>query len=132
MLLFAFIVLALGLTIGWVWKRDGLLGYLSAGGWLILGIYCYTQSAAIWPIGDIYAALFLISMGATLVFGIWPTYDRAIANRKPLSDEDSEWENEDMSAFGEKYESRVKPLTREQQARRRIEREARTGIVRAR
>lgn len=61
MTLLAFIILAGGLTVATFALKSGrkILCWASAGAWLLLGVYSYTQYAVVW---DIYYALFMLSM----------------------------------------------------------------------
>lgn len=124
-------ILTLGLSLAYTWKRQGFFAYAASVFWLFLGIIAYQTSASPSPLEmtDIYMGLFWVCVGMVITFALLP----AMTREKVVKEEgDEQWEGEDLSAFGEGYESKVKVLTPEQQARRRIAREARTGIVRAR
>lgn len=66
LILLAFVILALGLTIGAFVLTTGraILSFAGAGAWLLLGIYSYTKSTAVW---DIYYSLFWLSAGMVIV-----------------------------------------------------------------
>lgn len=66
MTLLAFIILTGGLTIATFALQSGrrILCWVSAGSWLLLGIYSYTKYVTVW---DIYYALFMLSMIMVLV-----------------------------------------------------------------
>lgn len=73
MKLIALIVLALGLMIvGYAWKRQALV-FGAVGGWMVLGVYSYTLSTAVW---DIYFTLFFFCMGLVIVSALEAMYLR--------------------------------------------------------
>jgi hypothetical protein len=65
LILGVFATLALGLTIAALALKSGrsILGFAGAGAWLLLGVYAYTNSTALW---DIYYALFWLSIGMVI------------------------------------------------------------------
>jgi hypothetical protein len=71
--LIALILLALGLMIvGYVFKRQAF-AFGAVGGWLLIGVYSYTRSVAVW---DIYFTLFFFCMGLVIVSALEAMYLR--------------------------------------------------------
>lgn len=129
MMFLVFAIIPLALLGFWVVRRNGFLAYAASGAFVLLALMSMQQSSAPNPgtITDVYMGLFWIGIGMTVTCALLPTLTREKVVKEDI---EGEWENEDMSAFGEGYESKVKVLTPEQRYRRRIAREARTGIVR--
>ena len=107
-------VLALGMTLGFVWKRNGFFSYGAAGAWLLMGLLAFQESASPNPgqITDVYMGLFWLSVGFTITCGLLPLLMR---EKPELAEEaEGEWEGEDLSAFGfggEKKQPEVRPRT---------------------
>jgi len=131
MMFLVFAIIPLALLGFWVAKRDGFLAYAASGTFLLLAFMAMQQSSSPSPaeITDVYMGLFWIGMGMTITCALLPTLTREKVEKEEVEEE---WEGEDMSSFGGRVESKVKPLTPREQYLRRINREARTGIVRTR
>jgi hypothetical protein len=111
-LFLSMVSLVLGLSLAWVWKRQGLFAYAAAGFWLFLGLMAYQTSTSPSPLEmtDIYMGLFWVCMGMVITFVLLPTLMR----EKPVSSDIAvdEWEGEDMSSFGiseKKQETKFQP-----------------------
>lgn len=127
----ALILLALGLTISTFALKSGrtILAFASAGAWVILGVYSYTQSTATW---DIYYALFWLSMGMVLVCVLVPAVLREKKEEDISADDIDEYGDKDLMADMEtnrKDKERFDKLSgsRKQRPRKRLSRFARTG-----
>ena len=113
MLFLVVAVLTLGLSLGYSWKRQGFFAYAASAFWLFLGLIGYQTSTSPSPLEmtDIYMGLFWVCMGMGVTFVLLPTLMR----EKPVSSDIvvGEWEDEDMSSFGEKagekQEARFQP-----------------------
>jgi len=59
---------AIGLTLGWVWKREGFLAWGAAAVWLLLGFTAMAESTSPSPaqISDVYMGLFWLCIGFTI------------------------------------------------------------------
>lgn len=81
-----FLILALVPTIGMFALKSGrkILGFIAAGGWLLLGIYSYTQSAEAW---DIDYGLFWLSMAAVLACALVPSLLKEQKEEEPEPDD---------------------------------------------
>jgi len=104
-------IMALGLSLGYTWKRQGFFAYAATAFWLFLGLLAYQTSTSPSPLEftDIYMGLFWVCMGMTITFVLLPTLTR----EKPTPSEiTEEWEGEDMSSFGERKETKFQPKKR--------------------
>jgi len=125
----ALIFLAVSLTIATFALRSGrmILSFASAGAWMVLGVYSYTQSAIVW---DIYYALFWLSMGMVVCCVLIP----AILKEKKEDDislgETDEFGDKDMldaMEADDKDRARFERLSGKRKPRRRLSRFAKTG-----
>jgi len=105
-----FLLLAVCLTIAAVSKRSGLLSYGAVGAWMLTAFQAYYASASASPgdITDAYMGLFWLSIAFVIACGVWPYASR---ERKAVMEEGErdEWEDEDMSSFGDKKEEKFQP-----------------------
>jgi len=137
--LLAFVILAVGLTIGGYALKNMALSYGAGGAWVVMAFYAMGQSAApnVTEITDIYMALFWIGMGMLLVCMLEPVIYRkakALAEEvAELSDEEAEAENfnkqrAEMTKMRGMYKSR-RVEHRERAERRKLSKFAKTGEV---
>ena len=119
-------ILTLGLSLGYSWKNQGFFAYAASAFWLFLGLLSYQTSTSTSPLGftDIYMGLFWVCMGMVVTFVLLPTLMR----EKPVSSDIvvGEWEDEDMSSFGEKAEARQETRFQPRKARSRF---GETGVM---
>ena len=137
--LLAFVILAVGLTIGGYALRNIALSYGAGGAWVVMAFYAMGQSDSPNPtqITDIYMALFWIGLGMLLVCMLEPVIYRkakALAEEvAELSDEEVEAGNfnrqrEEMEKMRGMYKSR-RAEHRERVERRKLSKFAKTGEV---
>lgn len=115
MLILAFMLVALGLTITMFVSRSMLLGFPSGIFWALTGGYAYTQSTIPW--GDMYYYLFFASMGM-VIFSMFAAYalrskdiGEPDADREKLIDESGNSEEEETGIFaGESDEDDEKEM----------------------
>ncbi len=109
MLFIVVAVLALGLSLGYSWKRQGFFAYVASAFWLFLGLLSYQTSTSTSPLEftDVYMGLFWVCMGMVITFVLLP----ALTREKPIPSDiaGDEWEGEDMSSFGNKKEEKFQP-----------------------
>ena len=89
MQLLAFVILAVGLTIGGYALKNMALSYGAGGAWVVLAFYSMSKSASpnVTEITDIYMALFWIGLGMVLVCMLEPVIYR---KAKALAEEVAE------------------------------------------
>lgn len=68
-ILFAFIILSLGLTIAAYVIRRHVLAFAACGAWMILAAYSYSNAVTTW---DVFYTLFFLSGGLALVSAFEP------------------------------------------------------------
>ena len=85
-LMVLFAMLGLGLTLGFFWKRSGVLAYGAAGVWALLGLQAFVTSSGSNPtdISDTYMGLFWLCIGFVVACSLLPT----VMREKPVKGED--------------------------------------------
>lgn len=103
-------VLALGLSLGYTWKRQGFFAYAATAFWLFLGLLSMQTSSGANPldISDVYMGLFWVCMGMVITFALLPTLSR---EKREVEDIKEDWEGEDLSTlgFGKEEGTKVQP-----------------------
>jgi len=111
MILAVFGILALGLFISTFAVPRGrvILAFASAGAWMLLGVYSYTKSVAVW---DIYYSLFWLSMGLVFVCVLIPVILREKKDDEPELefDEYAEYEDDNDPFLGKRKKRKRKAL----------------------
>lgn len=103
-MLLAFVVFVLGLMlIAFAFKRQGI-AFGAIGGWIILGVYAYTQQTGVW---DIYYGLWWLSMGMVFVMGL-----EAWALRSKEEEVEVEEEDDAITTYTKKAEAQKEKMDR--------------------
>lgn len=132
MYLLAFIVLALGLTIGTFVLKTGrrILAFASAGAWIVLSAFSYVRSEQAW---DVYYALFMFAAIMTFAMALVPAVLREKKEIEITAEEADEQRN--MKLFNKDEQMLYQDMLRDKRERQKDEllfgrRKKRTNVPR--
>jgi hypothetical protein len=100
-LFICFTILGLGLTLGFFWKRNGLLAYGASGAWALLGFEAFQLSGGTSPtdISDTYMALFWLCIAFVIGCALLPTVMREKPEKGEIYADTVDEVGDDLTSF---------------------------------